>query len=148
MVRLVRSSLAPAYALLGRAVAVEMPDGEIRLRSSWLAADPRGGALLCGPDWAAFRSSGNNPEAVYLRERFTGHQIHGMTWGFDPPEDWDEIGEPVAIIYESDKSNGGGTGKPELFRHEFTPGGVALAAGEWLAILGQFIRVDASGIRN
>ena len=148
MVRLVRSSLAPAYSLLGRAVAVELPGGVLKVRASWLAADPRGGALLIGPDRAAFLSSGGNPEAVYLRERFTGHEAHGIAWAFDPPEEWDELGEPVAILYESDKSNGGGTGKTELFRHEFHPGGAALAAGEWIAILGQHIRVDASGVRN
>jgi hypothetical protein len=143
-----------AFALLGRAVAVgigrgkETPFG----RGRFLAADPRGGALVIGPDRSADSVHAPAGRLVDQAERLAA-AFHGSAdrkaWelrGF--PRDWDYLGPARTICYESDKVNGGGTGRPELFIHEFSPGARAYVAGDFLAILGDKIRVDASGVRN
>ena len=110
--RLQSGTAAPSWALLGRAKEVRTESGPVRLGSGWwLAADPRGGALLLGADSVVRETSrAADPRAVYLRERFTG--------------------------------------RPELFRHEFSPGATAYRAGDLVAIVGKRIRVDAAGVRN
>lgn len=149
------SSLPDAFALLARAVEVELEDGEIEFgRRSWLAADPRGRALLIGPDYHAQESAKGSRRdlpaaAVRLRGRFVGRPASGIHWTLSRlPSQWEDLGPAVSILYMSDKDNGGGTGRPELFRHDFSRGANAYRAGEYLAIVGDRIRVDAAGIRN
>ena len=150
-VRLQSGTAAPAWALLGRAKEVRTESGPVRLGSGWwLAADPRGGSLLLGADSVVRETSrAADPRAVYLRERFTGLDHDGRRWSLPAlPEVWDDLGPALSILYESDKVNGGGTGRPELFRHEFSPGATAYRAGDLVAIVGKRIRVDAAGVRN
>ena len=151
--RLVRSSLPDAFALLARALEVAIPGGVLVFRDCWLAADPKGGALLIGPDSLAQELAGSRaalpPLAVRLRGRFTGRDSDGRAWKIPAiPTEWECLGAAESIRYESDKINGGGTGRAELFRHDFSPGALAYRAGEFLAIVGDRITVDAAGIRN
>lgn len=144
------AATAAEYSLLARALEVETESGTVILRGSWLAADPDGGALLIGSDRSA-KPTKRNPSrgAVGLRERFTGAKRNGNAWEIQRlPKRWEELGKAVSILYESDKLNGGGTGKKELFKHNFSPGAMAYGAGEFLAIVGPRITVDASGVRN
>jgi len=149
-----RDSLPDAWALLGRALAVEVVGGSFDLAGYWFAADPNGGALLLGPDDSATELRSHEKRqmhgaAVRLREAFTGRARDGREWELPPlPREWTDNGEAVAILYESDKVNGGGTGEPELFRHEFDPGARVYASGEIIAIVGDKITVDASGVRH
>ena len=141
------------FALLGKAVEVQTERIECKWTSGFfLAADPDGGGLLIGPDTAArrmFEDERPDPEARRVREAFTGRDLDGETWELlDFPEDWLDMGPALSIVYESDKRNGGGTGKPELFEHEFSPGARAYASGRWFAIVGPEIHVNASGVVN
>ncbi len=153
-VRLVRSSLPSAWSLLGKVVRVEGSERAWNFRASWFAADPAGGALLVGPDAVATELESHFAKqipgaAVRLREAFTGRASDGRTWELPPlPLDWTDEGQALAIMYESNKLNGGGTGKPELFRHPFDPGARVYASGPFLAIVGEQITVDASGVRH
>lgn len=147
--RLSPSSLPPAFALLGEAVGLECSSVVYSFSGHWLAADPRGGALLIGEDGAALSKLCTDPQAREMRRRFTGHELAGKSWQIrDLFGEWDEIGTADSILYESDKVHGGGTGKPELFRHEFSQGAKAYRSGEFFAIVGHRIKVDAAGIRN
>lgn len=150
-VRLVQ--VPKAFALLARPLEVETDEGVFEFRrQSWLAADPDGGALLIGPDAHALETEPGDkmtPEAVRLRGRFVGRPAEEIAWKLNRlPLEWDEIGTAESVLYLSDKLNGGGTGKPELFRHDFSPGAMAYRSGEYLAIVGPRITVDAAGIRN
>ena len=153
-VRLVRSSLPDAFALLARALEVVTERGALSFSGCWLAADPKGGTLLIGPDSQVQEIPGPlaaalPPLAVRLRGRFTGRRNDGRGWEIPRiPQEWDDLGAAESILYESDKINGGGTGLPELFRHEFSHGAKAYRAGDFLAIVGPRIKVDAAGIRN
>lgn len=153
-VRLVRSSLPAAFALLARALEVETVGGVLSFSGCWLAADPDGGTLLIGPDSSVREIPGPRaaqlpPLAVRLRGRFTGRNPDGRGWEIPKlPQEWDNLGPARSILYESDKKNGGGTGRAELFRHDFSPGALAYRAGDFLAIVGDRITVDAAGIRN
>lgn len=154
-VRLDPASIPAAFALLARAVEVALQDGtelDFLRRRNWLAADPRGGVLLIGPDWMAEeapRSRELPAAAVRLRGRFTGRDTDGRSWTLPRfPREWEDLGPAESILYESDKVNGGGTGRAELFRHEFSPGANAYRAGDLVAIVGKRIRVDAAGVRN
>ena len=145
------ASISPAWALLGRALEVRtVSRGSLKFSRCWLAADPRGGALLIGPDNLVKHSNAKAPaDAIRLRERFTGDPSDGRSWSLPTlPTSWEDLGPAVSILYESDKVNGGGTGRPELFRHEFSPGATAYRVGGFLAIVGKRIRVDAAGVRN
>ena len=157
MIRAARTISRPcpqALALLGRAVAVRVgraPETALG-RSRWVAADPDGGALYIGPDSCAVSVRRVAPEharaAQRMRREFAG-ELDGTTWelrGF--PTSWSCLGSARTIVYRSDKVNGGGTGSVEEFIHEFSPGAVAYSAGEYILILGDKIRVDASGVRN
>lgn len=147
--RLSPASLPPAFALLGGAVELECMDGAYTFAGHWLAADPRGGALLIGEDRSAITALCADPHASRLRRRFTGHELAGKSWQIKRLfGEWEGIGEAVSILYESDKIHGGGTGRPELFRHEFSQGAKAYRSGEFFAIVGPKIIVDAAGIRN
>lgn len=149
--RLQSGTAAPSWALLGRAKELEATVSHVVFGPGWwLAADPRGGALLLGADSVVRETSrAADPRAVYLRERFTGRDHDGRRWSLPTlPETWDDLGPALSILYESDKVNGGGTGRPELFRHEFSPGATAYRAGDLVAIVGKRIRVDAAGVRN
>lgn len=143
-----------ALALLGKAVAVRIGRGpEIDLGNSrFVAADPAGGALYIGPDSSARAVTRPTPDhakaAERLRREFAG-QLDGASWslhGF--PRRWSALGPARTIVYRSDKTNGGGTGRAEDFAHEFSPGAVAYSGGDYIMILGDKIRVDASGVRN
>lgn len=145
-----------ALAFLGRAVALGVGRGEeLQIgKGYFIAADPKGGILVIGPDDLAADVSHRDPNdparraARAVREKFQG-RIDGHEWEIHNfPRSWKALGVARSVVYESDKSNGGGTGKPELFIHEFSPGATAYSAGEFLAIVGDKIRVDASGVRN
>ena len=151
-VRLVRSSLPAAFALLASVVEVEMEGCSVKFSRSWVAADPAGGALLIGSDSSVSAVDVGGilpPLAVRLAGEFSGRKEGAHGWQIKKlPEMWEEMGKVVSILYESDKLNGGGTGKKELFRHDFSPGAMAYGAGEFLVIVGPKIKVDASGVRN
>lgn len=142
-----------ALALLGRALAVRIGrSGETDLGSSrFLAADPNGGALYIGPDSSARlvgMPGAKAAKAATLRKDFAG-QVDGTSWdlhGF--PDRWTMLGPARTIVYRSDKTNGGGTGRAEDFIHEFSSGAVAYSGRDYIMILGDKIRVDASGVRN
>lgn len=152
-----RSILMPppeALTLLGRAIAMRIGRGqEIDLGSSrFLAADPRGGVLYIGPDSSAHPADASDAKhasaAARLRKEFAG-QLDGASWtlhGF--PGRWTLLGHARTIVYRSDKTNGGGTGRAEDFVHEFSAGAVAYSGRDYIMILGDKIRVDASGVRN
>ena len=150
-VRLQRSSLPSAWTLLGHVLEVEGAAESWKFRASWFAANPHGGALLIGPDSLA-TETGNRIRpagAVQLREAFTGRKPDGRTWELPAlPGYWRDAGSALSILYESDKRNGGGTGSPELFRHPFDKGARVYVAGPFLAIVGEQITVDASGVRH
>ena len=61
------------------------------------------------------------------------------------------LGDAVAIIYRSDKKNGGGNGMPRLFKHDFKKG-VILAMDETakrqLYIIGNTLKVTSAGIEG
>jgi hypothetical protein len=153
-VRLNRSSLPSAWSLLGKVLRVEGDSRSWDFSASWFAADPRGGALLIGPDSIAaplddYWARTVPGAAVRLREAFTGRARDGRTWELPPlPLDWTDAGKAVSILYESDKRNGGGTGKPELFRHPFDPDARVYVSGPFLSIVGEKLTVDASGVRH
>lgn len=153
-VRLNRSSLPAAWSLLGKVVRIEGASRSWDFSASWFAADPRGGALLIGPDSIADELRSHEAKtipgaAVRLREAFTGRERDGRTWELPPlPLDWTDAGKAVSILYESDKRNGGGTGKPELFRHPFDPDTRVFVSGPFLSIVGDKLTVDASGVRH
>lgn len=153
-VRLQRSSLPSAWALLGHVLEVEGAARSWTFRASWFAANPEGGALLIGPDSIAselrsYEAKQVHGAAVRLREAFTGRERDGRTWELAPlPDVWEDAGEALSILYESDKRNGGGTGSPELFRHPFDKGARVYVAGPFLAVVGEQIKVDASGVRH
>lgn len=145
-----------ALALLGKAIALGVGSGEeLKIgRGFFVAADPNGGLLIIGPDDLAMDVSTRGPDnpsrraARAVREKFHG-SLDGREWEIrNFPRSWRHLGAARTIVYESDKTNGGGTGKPEHFIHEFSPGANAYSAGDFLAIVGEKIRVDASGVRN
>lgn len=146
----------PALALLGRALAIGLGSGPEHSfgRGHFLAADPRGGALVIGPDRLALsiasraKDDASRRAARDMRRTFHGHS-EGRDWELKSfPKEWESLGPARAIVYESDKVNGGGTGSVEHFIHEFSPGARAYVSGEYLIVLGEKIRVDASGVRN
>lgn len=150
-VRLDRSSLPSSWALLGSVLEVEGAARSWTFRASWFAANPNGGALLIGPDSIAREVAGKDRAAdvVRLREAFTGRKADGRTWTLPTlPNEWTDAGAALSILYESDKRNGGGTGSAELFRHPFDKGARVYVAGPFLAIVGEQIKVDASGVRH
>jgi len=143
-----------ALSLLGKAVAVGIGGKEFPLSAGYfLAADPAGGLLVIAHDRAAVAPKARpNAAAVRAaqetRAKFAG-QLDGREWSIQGfPSTWSLVGPAGTIVYRSDKTNGGGTGKSEDFIHEFSPGAKAYRSGDFLAIVGQNIRVDASGVRN
>lgn len=58
------------------------------------------------------------------------------------------IGRAHSIVYESDKRNGGGTGRPELFEHKFSPTTKIFTdeKGKRLYVFGPEMRVNSRGI--
>jgi len=145
-----------ALALLGKAIALGVGSGEeLQIeRGFFLAADPDGGLLIIAPDNLArdvSRRRADDPArraARAVREKFHG-SLDGREWEIQNfPRSWRHLGAARTIVYESDKTNGGGTGKSEHFIHEFSPGANAYSAGDFLAIVGEKIKVDASGVRN
>ena len=150
-VRLDRSSLPSSWALLGHVLEVEGAARSWTFRASWFAANPNGGALLIGPDSIATETGDRirPADAVQLREAFTGRKADGRVWELPAlPATWTDAGAALSILYESDKRNGGGTGSAELFRHPFDKGARVYVAGPFLAIVGEQIKVDASGVRH
>lgn len=149
-----RDSLPDAWALLGRVLAVVTDRETLDFVGHWFAADPNGGALLVGPDGIAselldYEKRQSRGAAVRVREQFTGRARDGREWELPPlPREWIERGNAVSILYESDKKNGGGTGQPELFRHEFDRGASVYSSGSFFAIVGDKITVDAAGVRH
>lgn len=71
--------------------------------------------------------------------------------GFYDPKSLIYLGRAVAIVYESDKLNGGGDGKSAQYIHDFeTPAALFMdeRAGKQLYILGPKIKVTDAGIEN
>jgi hypothetical protein len=89
-------------------------------------------------------------EKAYLR--FHGQKVN-QTFEtiFTTPRKLVHLGDAVAIIYRSDKKNGGGNGTPRLFKHDFKPG-VILAMDETaknqLYIIGESLKVTSAGIEG
>lgn len=84
--------------------------------------------------------------------RFHGQQANAcFETVFQQPRKLVSLGEAVAIIYRSDKKNGGGNGTPRLFKHDFKKG-VLLAmdesANRQLYIIGDSLRVTSAGIEG
>lgn len=69
---------------------------------------------------------------------------------FHVPENLILLGRAVDITYESDKLNGGGTGRKELFRHAFSRSSMLYTdeKGKQLYILGPALTVKSPGIIN
>lgn len=91
-------------------------------------------------------------KAARLFRRFNGRApTKQEIGGFYVPESLIFLGRAVAIVYESDKVNGGGVGKLDRFIHEFeSPCALFMdeRAGKQLYILGPEIKVTKSGIEN
>lgn len=85
-------------------------------------------------------------------EKFHGYPSTGKSRAnFHVPKKLVELGRAVAVIYESDKLNGGGDGKMAEYIHEFeTPCFLLMdetARGQ-LYILGNSLKITKNGIEN
>lgn len=61
------------------------------------------------------------------------------------------LGRAVAVEYECSKRNGGGTGKPEIFRHTFGKGTILCmdeTKRHQLYIIGDKLKVTEAGIEK
>ena len=114
-----------ALAFLGRAVALGVGRGEeLQIgKGYFIAADPKGGILVIGPDDLAADVSHRDPNdparraARAVREKFQG-RIDGHEWEIHNfPRSWKALGVARSVVYESDKSNGGG---PESRNSSYT----------------------------
>lgn len=87
-----------------------------------------------------------------LFRRFHGRRAGKIRVGdFYVPKSLILLGRAVAVVYETDKRNGGGDGMLAEYIHEFeTP--VALfmdeRAGKQLYLIGNRVRVSEAGIEN
>jgi len=67
------------------------------------------------------------------------------------PDGWQYIGEVKSVLYWSSKLNGGGNGRPNLFRHRFDANTIAHRSADnpgWIRIFGESLYVDDRGIVN
>ena len=92
------------------------------------------------------------PHIASLFQAFHGHRAgKPKITEFHDPKSLVYLGKAVAIVYESDKKNGGGDGRLNAFIHEFeTPVGLYMdeRAEKQLYLLGRALRVSDAGIEN
>ena len=103
---------------------------------------------ICGPEFA-IRDEPSD-DAVEAFETFHGYPAQYVS-GIDIPEHFGEPQKAVSVLYESDKLNGGGDGRKNLFRHRFRRGTVVeMGDSEYpcLRIYGPTLYVDDRGICN
>lgn len=84
-------------------------------------------------------------------EDFHGKPVKRIgTIKFHEPKALVHLGQAISIVYKCDKKNGGGTGRPEYFEHEFSRGVQLFTdeTGNRLFIMGGKLSVKKSGINN
>ena len=89
---------------------------------------------------------------IGLFRRFHGRNpsVKGRAF-FHAPKKFIELGQAVAIVYKTDKLNGGGDGKMCEYVHEFETPCVLLADETFkgqLYIMGNSLKITKNGIEN
>ncbi len=90
-------------------------------------------------------------KAIKMFEDFYGKEYNEIcNVPFRNPNQLVYLGRAVEIIYESDKSNGGGDGLPCLYKHKFHKDDILCTdqGGKQLYILGTKLTVEDRGIVN
>jgi len=90
------------------------------------------------------------PQAMADFSTFHGKEATSVS-GVVIPDGWQYIGEAKSVLYWSSKLNGGGNGRPNLFRHRFDANTIAHRSTEnpgWIRIFGESLYVDDRGIVN
>lgn len=138
---------------LAEVVEVACQGGTVSFpRGSMLAAPADGKRYLYCFAPVASETPEQDPEekALELYETFTGREAR-FSEEIQIPSEWENFGVAKSILYRSDKLNGGGTGKPDLFRHRFPLGNIVQISpenGEWLRIYGPRLVIEDRGIVN
>jgi hypothetical protein len=136
---------------LARAISIENRTKELRFPSGFVlvSAVPMSEGVLYVFPFAILQHTHKNSsfEAEKSYETFTGRESRYVS-EVEIPEHWDYVASLTHIEYESDKLNGGGTGKMEIFRHRFSSGTVLESSGYWMRISGPRLTVTEFGIEN
>lgn len=136
---------------LAKAVAIENRTKELRFPSGFVLASivpmDQGTLYIFPESYLRRTDTDSSVDAEESFESFTGRKSRFVS-EIDIPETWERVGSLTHIEYESNKLNGGGTGKMEIFRHRFSSGTVLEASGYWMRITGPRLTVTQFGIEN
>lgn len=136
---------------LAKAVSIENRTKELQFPSGFCLASivpfDRGSLYIFPEHYLEHTTENSSVQAEQSFELFTGRKSRFVS-SVNVPENWQDVGSVTHIEYESDKINGGGTGKPEIFRHKFGPFTRLHSSGFWMKITGPDLTVTEFGIEN